>query len=619
MTDTQSSDFEKTVIKAEKLAQSNMSLYKLKLMLYALLGYVVIFAIVIALFGLVGGMIGMAFVSTGLFLLLFKKKLIFVLIPTIWVLMKSLWVRLESPSGYLLSRKQFPELYEEIDYLRKTLRAPKIHQVILTPELNAAINQTPRLGICGWNKNSLILGLELLLTLSPEQARAVLAHEFGHLSGNHSRFNNWIYRIRLTWYRIMNAFDHEESIGARIMRRFFDWYAPRFAAYSFALARANEYEADAISAELTSANAAGAALINTHVTGPYIDDHYWSAYFKKADRMAKPDHAPWIGLGSFLSTHQPALEQLTERLQEELKRKTAYDDTHPALQDRISALNASQCMPEPVKATAAEAWLGTQFQRVINDFDNDWINNNEPRWKDRYDYVVDSKKTLLELQRRAELDLTDDELWQKATLTEQFEPNKDAFSIFQTYQSRCPDDPDVAFVLGRMLYDKKDDSFLDQMKKALARPNLVVDACQYAYYYLMDKGRNDEAEWWRGKADAQIAIDRKSEQERSVLNPNDNLDKAAISKECLEYIVEKLKSNHNVKKAWIASKRMEYYPEVPALAIAVVFKGLFVSYDGVTDKVAADLNMDCSLFVVPKAGDYKAIAKNIIKIGDRIL
>ena len=138
-------------------------------------------------------------------------------------------------------------MYAEIDALRKQLKAIKIHEIILTDEFNAGIMQTPRLGVFGWYKNTLILGLQLLLALSPEQARAVLAHEFGHLSGNHSRLNGWIYRARTSWYRVMDAFDRTGGWGTGPMRKFFDWYAPYFNAYSFALARANEAAPDVAS------------------------------------------------------------------------------------------------------------------------------------------------------------------------------------------------------------------------------------------------------------------------------------------------------------------------------------------------------------------------------------
>ena len=577
-----------------------------------------IFVVLISLFSLLGGMIGMAFMSTALFLLLIKKKLIFIILPTIWILLKLLWVRFKSPTGYRLTRQEFPLLFNEINNLRNVLQSPKIHQVILTPELNAAIIQTPRLGILGWQNNSLILGLELLLILSPDQARAVLAHEFGHLSGNHSRLGRWIYRLRLTWYQI----EQEETLGAKMMRRFFSWYAPRFAAYSFALARFNEYEADLISAELTSNDLVGYALVNTYVTGPYIEQHYWQELFHQADEMPAPKKAPWRGLSHFLHEHKPAMKQLIAKLNEELQRQTTYENTHPALQDRIKALKVSVSIPKPVKVTAAEVWFGEQFQRVIDDFDKDWLQYNGTRWKERYDYVSANKKILAELNNKVVAALSDEELWKKAVLTEQFEPEGNALSLFQTYQSRHPNDPSVAFVLGKMFYHNNDENCLEHLQKALIHPKLVSDACQYAYSFLISQGRSEEAQWWLQKSQAQLQINEASRHERSWLTVEDTLLKADISNQELEQIVASLKA-HNVEKAWIARKQVQYYTEVPVFAIAITLIGWFTNYEKKANTIANDLtnnlNLNCSLFVVPKAGDYKKLAKKIIVIGDRII
>lgn len=612
-------DFERTAIKAEKLAEQNLSVYKFKLLTFALLGYLVIFLVLLALLGIVGGLIGMAFLSTALFLLLVKKKLILVLLPTVWILLKSLWIRFEAPSGYLLKQKDCPNLFAEINRLRKRLKAPKIHQVILTPELNAAITQTPRLGILGWQKNTLTLGLELLLTLSPEQAQAVVAHELGHLSGNHSRFNGWIYRIRLTWYRIMDAFDHTNSFGGRLMGKFFNWYAPRFSAYSFALARANEYEADAIAAEITSSETAGQALISAHVTGPYVDENYWNVYFKKADELPQPEHPPWTGLNRFLIDHDSASQRLTERLNEELKRETSFEDTHPSLQDRIQALRSTTQLSEPVKHSAAKIWFGDQFQKIIGDFDREWMSTNGERWKKRHSYVVESKNKLTELKGKQLSDLDDDQLWQFATLTEKFSEQTEALTLYRAYQTRHPENPNAAFVIGRIFYEQEHEAFLDEMKKALANPQLVVDACRYAYHYLNEKNREAEAKWWREQAEDKIRIDQESDQERATLDPKDTIKKADISQELRAYIIEKLKENKRIKKAWLAEKAVVHYPDVPALAIALSFNGFFRSYDSEVARITNHLNLNCTHYVVPKSGDYRQLAKSIIKHGERII
>jgi hypothetical protein len=104
-------DFIKLVRRAEAEAASNTGYYTLKVALFALLGYLVIFAVLAGLLGLAGGVIASAFFSAALFLILLKKKLIIAVLLGIWVLLRALWVRFEPPRGHRLKRGEFPELF----------------------------------------------------------------------------------------------------------------------------------------------------------------------------------------------------------------------------------------------------------------------------------------------------------------------------------------------------------------------------------------------------------------------------------------------------------------------------------------------------------------------------
>ena len=55
---------------------------------------------------------------------------------------------------------------------------------------------------------------------------------------------------------------------------FLNWFVPYFSG-SFPLARANEYEADAISVRLTSSRTVADALTSMEVVGGYLSDFYW--------------------------------------------------------------------------------------------------------------------------------------------------------------------------------------------------------------------------------------------------------------------------------------------------------------------------------------------------------
>ena len=58
----------------------------------------------------------------------------------------------------------------------------------------------------------------------------------------------------------MTELETTESKGSFLFKPFLDWFVPYFGAFSFPLARANEYEADAISVRLTSSRATAEAL-----------------------------------------------------------------------------------------------------------------------------------------------------------------------------------------------------------------------------------------------------------------------------------------------------------------------------------------------------------------------
>ena len=91
----------------------------------------------------------------------------------------------------------------------------------------------------------MVVGLPLLRALTPDEFRAVLAHEFGHLSGKHGRFSGWIYRVRQTWIQILTQVHQDRSYASFLFEPFLNWYAPYLNAYSFVLARTQEREADA--------------------------------------------------------------------------------------------------------------------------------------------------------------------------------------------------------------------------------------------------------------------------------------------------------------------------------------------------------------------------------------
>ena len=614
-------EFIALVRQAESEAESQPTFYKVKLAFFAVFGYLIIFLVLAGLLGLAGGLIAMAFFSTGLFLLLLKKKLIFAVLAGIWVLLRALWIKFTPPSGYSLQRTEFPLLFIELDKLRTELNALKIHQVILDNSLNAAVVQHPRLGILGWHQNYLILGYQLLLTLSPAEMRAVLAHEFGHLSGNHSRFGGWIYRVRLSWLRVMSAFEQVDSWGGKLMRKFFAWYSPKFDALSFAFARSNEFSADAVSAELTSAETASRALITVYASAPYLERSYWSHYLRYADDFPVPPYAPFAGLSEFLKTKPQSDEELQSRIQQELAVATHYADTHPSLKDRVEALGAGVPLPGRTEVNAAEAWLGQNNAMVMAQFDQKWMDDYLSSWSERHQYASHAKIKLAEYAAQPVAELSDQDLWDFACWTREFADPAQAITQLMAYQQRFPHHPEAAFFIGSELLEQKNADGLQQLKIAAKSPALIEQVAHLGYQYLIEQQEEDKAQAWWQDCLAQNAIFIAASQERASVSVNDPLQKARTEPELLQQLQDLLQQFSVIGQVWIAEKQVQHFPEDPVYILALKPKFYRYCATDIAAKVAAKLNLRASVFVCSTAGlgHSKALAKKVIKAGEKLI
>lgn len=366
--------FEALVSRLECQVKSKPDSYRLKVFLLAMLGNAYLGAMLLLIVALLGALLASVFVLKALAL-----KFIIVIGIFLWMILKALWVKINPPEGIEIKAEQAPGLFAMIGGLRCQLRAPRFHHVLITDDFNAGVVQSPRLGIFGWHLNYLLIGLPLMKSLTVEQFKAVLAHEFGHLAKGHGRMSNWIYRQRLRWSRLLAVLDASESKASFLFKPFMNWFVPYFNAYSFPMARANEYEADAMSARLTSPQAAAEALTSVNVVGSYLIERYWPQIHKQADEQPSPNFAPYFGMGQGVATE---LNEVSTQawLDQAMARQTDSADTHPALSDRLKAISEPPRLALPAIGQAADRLLGFELKAITERFDRRWKDNILPSW-----------------------------------------------------------------------------------------------------------------------------------------------------------------------------------------------------------------------------------------------
>jgi Zn-dependent protease with chaperone function len=233
----QESEFNRLVADYEHVSRHDPQRFVRATAAMAALGYAVILALLtLAALGLVWGIAHLRHgpVRGG------TIAVVLVCASLLVSLLRALWMRQSAPQGIPLTAKEAPKLFELIEKVRRRAGAPRVHRVLIDGELNAAIVQQPRLGLLGWHRNHLILGLPLMMGLDVRQLAAVIAHEFGHLQGAHGKLGAWVYRTRRSWFMLALARGQGRmgvSLADLALGFFYRHFFPRFNARAF---RANK-------------------------------------------------------------------------------------------------------------------------------------------------------------------------------------------------------------------------------------------------------------------------------------------------------------------------------------------------------------------------------------------
>ena len=373
-------DFIHLVRESEIESASNSAAYRRSVVRFAILGYLWVVGCLVLGLGATAFVVLQAvqgkFRPAHVWLLVFALGLL-------WASLKALWSGPEpEPDGIRITEAEAPELFKALERIRRKVQGPPIHAVYLQDEFNAAIRQRPRFGMLGGATNHLMIGLPLLMALDKVRVMAVLAHEYGHLRENHNRLSAWIYRSRRAWIKL---YEHtKEDTGAMGMatRSFLNWYFPRFAAKSFAMARQDEYEADRIAAQLLGPEVAAATLTEVEIKALWLAEEFWSLHWRSAVANPLPQ-GPFRSMQALLRL-QPEPQFAQDALRRSLAVISDVVDTHPALRDRVEAISGERPGLPSWSTKGAVSLLGPKAEQWMQHFDALWCKANASTWKQHH-------------------------------------------------------------------------------------------------------------------------------------------------------------------------------------------------------------------------------------------
>jgi len=546
--------FEKLVARLERESAADPRLYRLKVAALTLLGFGILALLVGAVgFGLVliiGLCVAVAFSGGAALLLLLKfGKLILLLAIPLWFLarsaVKALFVRIPAPQGREITSREAPALFAALEDMRRRMKGPRFHHVLVLDDMNAAVVQRPAFGLIGWPRNYLLLGLPLLEGLPAEEALAVVAHEYGHLAGSHGQFSAFIYRLRHTWSAIEDHVDHIHGWLGRLVAPLVSWYAPYFNAYTFVLARADEYHADAASAELVGTANAVHALKRVDVVVP-LHQRFMQKTFERIDHEAQPPR-DLMHRWAAQAMQATADAQARRWLGDALDRRGHVADTHPTLRARLGALScegdALHEPPPPVAGeSAARTWLGSLADGLRAEFQARWAEQVSEPWSERFAQAQAQRARLAEL--RSMTPRSADEQLEMLRLTTRLEPQADERAAFETFNAEHADHALGLFLEGSHRLDKEDRTGLALLDRAMTLdPEATKAACERAHAFLVERKEIEAAKAYAACWQLRDDLETQRDRQLQSLGPQDTLVEHAAAAETIEALRAQLKAD----------------------------------------------------------------------------
>jgi Zn-dependent protease with chaperone function len=548
--------FELLVRKLETQSKKNPGLYRLKVLLFTGLGYsYILFFLALVLFLLA---ISILYLVDGNFTFGSLKALLFTSVLSFFII-KALIIKMDPPKGYYLKEKEAPELQKTIEELSKRLKTPKIHAIVLDTRYNAAVTQYPKFGLFGPKQNILLIGVPLLSSLTREQFTSVLAHELAHISHSDTAFGAMIYRVRRTWAQLMISLEENEQFGTFIFRKFIKWFYPRFSAYTFVMARQQEYAADAAAAKVTSPEAVRDSLCTIYVRGQYYDRDFFGDLFEecsKTNQVPKP-YSHFIGYAQKLND-----SILEDYLNEELAIESGVLDTHPCLLDRLKAVGM-----EPVITKNKDTAMEYFFERpdsILDSFNQSWLETHGEKWSEELASFNEAKQRLEELEAIEEPDLHDQ--YEKALLTRDMIGPEPAAAMLEEIIGQYPPEAVVPayLALGDIYLRKRatSDRGVELISYVMeldweCKEKALNMLCEYYYYTdqedAFENTRAQLAEWETTliRYDEQMGMN--SEEDHYV--PHDKLAEEVAS------AVEEISLHSEITEAYLVRRIIDLIPE----------------------------------------------------------
>ena len=262
---------------------------------------------------------------------------------------------------------------------------------------------------------------------------------------------------------------------------------------------------------MTGAEVAAQALVAIDVGSYVFDEVFWPQIFERVEHTPDPPN-PFVEMGPDIWAAVSNRNEVFERL---LTARTEALHSHPALRDRLAAIDREAHWPEPPAATAADEFFGSEKQTLTSALGEEWRAAREAGWRERHQVIRKRRERLAQLDALAVP--TAEQTCERGTLTQEDGRESDALELFLAAHQQGHAAAGAA--AGRLLLDRDDASGIALIEAAMdANPDLIDDGCSAIVDFLEGRGQYADAHVYQRRRTRQATTAKLAQRELAALS-----------------------------------------------------------------------------------------------------
>ncbi|MDH3713185.1 MAG: hypothetical protein OET44_04965 [Gammaproteobacteria bacterium] len=377
-------------------------------------------------------------------------------------------IRPSAPDLQQLRDTQAPKLFQLIEHVRTSYRAPHIAQVLVDDGLDVKLVRVPRSGYPIFFTYSLILGLPALQLLSPLHFKGLLIRRLAQAAGYNHPLLRWLAMWRDVGPALLAACQDWRRAENIVIKLFFLWYAPLYDWWSTPAARLYELHSDKHMMDSINDRDVAELLAAQLIARRYLKERYFPGLLTMARKRPNPPPIAYSGLDRLFNRYWSSVDA-KQWLKQAFVSTVRPGDTQPALAKRLVEIgHYNPRLPSPLRQAASRVLLKGSLKHVLAKQDGLWMRRILPQWRELHQAAKREEqrlRALYERSRKQKLDLSDAR--ELASLVERCYGKAKAVPLYRRLLVNNPGDANISFAAGRFLLSVKDPQGVKALQRAM--------------------------------------------------------------------------------------------------------------------------------------------------------